>query len=85
MALCRKVDKIINIVLCKQPVDEFPVTDVTFHKHTTFTVYVLFDGAKISGICERIENDYLDIFVCILSVKQVLDVVSADEAGSSGY
>ena len=85
MALCSEIDKIVDVVFCKQTVNEFTVTDVSLHEEAPLIVNIVFDGSEVACIGEGIEDDYLDVVIQIFLMKQVLDVVGADESGSSCY
>ena len=85
MALCGEIDKIVDVVFRKQTVNEFTVTDVSLHEEAPLIVNIVFDGSEVACIGEGIEDDYLDVVIQIFLMKQVLDVVGADESGSSCY
>jgi len=70
-----KIHHIVDIVLCKQFVCKFPIANITLNKDTAFVVNIILDGAEISGICKRIKHDYLNVFVRILFVEEILDKV----------
>jgi len=82
MTLGCEIDHIVNVVLCKELVNQLPVTDVTFDKEAAFIVDVVLDGTEITSVSQGIKNDDLDVVVHILFVEQILDKVRADKSGS---
>ena len=85
MALGRKVDHIVDIVLGKEAVEQLPITDVALYEEATLTVDVVFDGSQVSGVCQRVKNNDLNIFVLILSVEQILDKIGTDKSSGTCY
>ena len=85
MALGREVDKIVDVVLGKEVVEQFSVANIAFHEDATLTVDVLFDGSQIARVGQRVEDNHFNILVSILYVQQILDEISADKTGASRY
>ncbi len=81
MAFCGKVDNVIKFVVGKQLVGQVAVADVSFYKETTFVINIFGDSAQIAGIGQGIQNHYLNVFVF---GQNILYIISADKAGSSG-
>ena len=69
MALGRKVDNIVYVVLGKEAVDQLPVADVAFHEDATLAVDVLLDGSQVAGVGQRVENNHPDVLIPILFVQ----------------
>ena len=85
MAFCCEINKIINVILCKETVNKLTITDVTLHKEAAFVVNVVLNCPEITCISQCIEDDNLDVLVLILTVKEILNVVSANETGGTCY
>ena len=83
MTFCCKIHYVVNVVLGKELVGKSTVADVTTHEEATLVVDIVLDGSEIAGIRQQVENNYLYILILILSVKEILDKICADESGST--
>ena len=85
MALGSEVHHIVYIVFSEEPVGKFAVADVAAHEDATVVVDVILYSSEISCVCKQVEHYHLYFFILVFAVKQILDVVGADETGSSCY
>lgn len=49
MALCGKVDDIVNVVLSKELVSKLAVADVSLYKEATLVVNVILNGTEVAA------------------------------------
>lgn len=83
MALCRKVNDIIYLVITKDPVDQLFIADVTFDKSVIYTIRNICKIFRIPCIGELVKIENTDLFTVL--PEHVVDEVGSDKAASTGY
>ena len=75
MTLCGEVHHIVDVVLCKQSVSKFAVTNVTTHKGTAFVVYIILYSSEVTCVSQQVKNDNLYLLILILTIEKILDIL----------
>jgi hypothetical protein len=79
VALGSEVCNAVDVVACKDALNQLAVADVTLDEYHTTIVYQGLDVGAIACICELVENDNAAIGIA----HEVLYNVAADKAGST--
>lgn len=80
VAFCSKVHNHVKVMLCKKVRYKGAITNVATHKKASLVVYVVFYGAKVAGVCKRVQHH--DFYVRVLA-QHILYEICADESGGS--
>ena len=81
MALCSKVDHIIEVILCKKFISQSTVTDISFYKFATLAINIFRNRAQIACISQQVENH--DFYILMFR-QHIFDKVSTNKTGCTG-
>ena len=82
MALRRKVDHHVGVLLLKELVDGLPVTDVDLAEAEIGVLHGPFQGGQVARIGQAVHAHHP---VLRVSFKQIVNEVAADKAGTAGH
>ena len=81
MALSGKVDDVIEIVLCKQALDQLLVADVALHKDMAGVALNVLQVLEVAGVGQLVEVDQQDLGVLL---EHIMHKVGTDKTGAAG-
>ena len=81
MALGGEVDDIVEIVLCKQALDQLLVADVALHKDVAGVALNVLQVLKVAGIGQLVEVDQQNFRVLL---EHIMHEVGTDKTGTAG-
>ena len=81
MALSGKVDDVIEIVLCKQALDQLLVADVALHEDVAGVALNVLQVLEVAGVGQLVEVDQQDLGVLL---EHIMHKVGTDKTGAAG-
>ena len=81
MALSGKVDDVIEIVLCKQALDQLLVADVALHEDMAGVALNVLQVLEVAGVGQLVEVDQQDLGVLL---EHIMHKVGTDKTGAAG-
>ena len=81
MALSGKVDDVIEIVLCKQALDQLLVADVALHKDVAGVALNVLQVLEVAGVGQLVEVDQQDLRVLL---EHIMHKVGTNKTGAAG-
>ena len=78
MTFCGKVHDVVELIVCKQLVDEATVANVPFYEIAAFIVDVIGNCSQISCVGQCIQNNHPNVIVI---GQNIFHVVRTDKAG----
>ena len=81
MALCGKVDDVIEIVLCEQALDQLLIADIALHEDVAGVALDVLQVFQIARIGQLIQVDQQDLRVLL---EHIMHKVRANKAGAAG-
>ena len=81
VALRGKVDDVIEIVLCKQALDQLLVADVALHEDVAGVALNVLQVLEVAGVGQLVEVDQQDLGVFL---EHIMHKVGTDKTGAAG-
>ena len=81
MALSGKVDDVIEIVLCKQALDQLLVADVALHKDMAGVALNVLQVLEVAGVGQLVKVDQQDLGVLL---EHIMHKVGTNKTGAAG-